>query len=247
VLKRNQESWSNCLTDQLHKEAAIRIWNSTKTGNKGSIYNPIKNIYEDIAPLNNYSNKISIAELKKSLRYKFLSKRCSLSNESIQKNSKLICDSFAQLNAFKQSSNIAIYYPVKNEVDTLTLFNTIQSAGKYSYFPKVADGKLYFHKIRNLNQLETGYYGIPEPGNSVIFTGINEIDLFIVPGLCFDLKGSRLGYGKGLYDQALKNISSSKLYAFCYKFQILNELPSDKDDKRVGHLISESDVVSCKI
>jgi len=159
----------------------------------------------------------------------------------------LICDSFDQLPAFKQSTNIAIYYPVNNEVDTLTLFNTIQHAGKYSYFPKVADGRLYFHKISNLNQLETGYYGIPEPGNSVISTGINEIDLFIIPGLCFDLAGSRLGYGKGLYDQALKCISSSKLYAFCYKFQILNEVPSNKDDKKVGHIISESGVVSCKI
>ena len=115
---------------------------------------------------------------------------------------------------------------------------------KNCFFPKVVNNKLYFHKISNLNELDEGYFGIPEPGKSAVLSDINSIDLFIVPGLCFDLKGSRLGYGKGLYDKALKDVTSSKIYAFCYTFQILKEVPADRHDKRVGHIVSESGVVS---
>ena len=118
---------------------------------------------------------------------------------------------------------------------------------KNCFFPKVVNNELYFHKISNLQELESGSYGIPEPGKSTVSADINIIDLFIVPGLGFDHKGSRLGYGKGLYDKSLKDVSSSKIYAFCYSFQILNDVPATKHDKSVGHTVSESGVVSFKI
>ncbi len=118
---------------------------------------------------------------------------------------------------------------------------------KNCFFPKVVNNELYFHKISNLEELETGAFGIPEPGNSAVSADINDIDIFIVPGLGFDHKGARLGYGKGLYDKSLKDVSSSKIYAFCYSFQILNKVPVSSYDKKVGHTVSESGVVSIKI
>jgi len=170
-----------------------------------------------------------------------------LPKSEVLSHSKLICDNFADLPAYKRSTNIAIYSPINNEVDTLEIFKRNLLDGKNSFFPKVVNNELYFHKINNLNELETGSFGIQEPVSSIVSSSINDIDLFIVPGLCFDLNGSRLGYGKGLYDKALKNVSSSKIYAFCYSFQILNDVPSSNHDKSVGHMVSESGVVSIKI
>ncbi len=173
--------------------------------------------------------------------------RSALPKEDVLNRSKLICDNFTDLPAFNESNKIAIYFPINNEVDTIELFKKIILNRKNCFFPKIVNNELYFHKINNLEELESGSFGIPEPGSSIVSTIINDIDLFIVPGLCFDLKGSRLGYGKGYYDRALKDVSSSKIYAFCYSFQILNNVPAGKYDKCVGHIVSESGVVSSKI
>ena len=247
MLKRNQESWSNCSTSQLYKEKAIQIWNSTRIGNNGSICCPEQNNNYGIAPLNNNSDYNLLAESKKSLRKEALSIRSALSKKDILDRSKLICEHFAALQAFIKSNNIAIYYPINNEVDTAELFKTMILNGKNCFFPKIINKELSFHKISNLEELEPGSFGIPEPKSSHDSTCINDIDLFIVPGLYFDFKGSRLGYGKGYYDRALKDIISSKIYAFCYSFQIIDEVPSGKNDKCVGHIVSESGVVSTKI
>lgn len=230
----------------LHR-SAIRIWNSTKTGNKRSITGPKNNINDDIAPLKSCSDLNLIAESKKSLRKELLSRRNLLSKSEVNNLSKLISDRFASLPVFKESKNIAIYSPINNEVDTAGLFRTLLENGKSSFFPKIVNNELYFHKISKPEELEYGSFGIPEPGGSADLTGINEIDLFIVPGLGFDNKGSRIGYGKGFYDRALKDVSSSKIYAFCYSFQILNNVPTSENDKRVGFIVSESGVVSTKI
>jgi len=173
--------------------------------------------------------------------------RSALPKEDVLNRSKLICDNFADLPALNESKKIAIYFPINNEVDTIEIFKKIILNRKSCFFPKIVNKELYFHKISNLEELESGSFGIQEPGSSIVSTCINDIDLFIVPGLCFDLKGSRLGYGKGYYDRALKDVSSSKIYAFCYSFQILNNVPAGKYDKCVGHLVSESGVVSSKI
>lgn len=247
MLKRNQESWSNCLTDQFRNEKAILIWNSTRTGNKGSICSPEQNFNDDVAPLNNYSDPILLAESKKSLRIDIRSRRIALTKEDVLSRSKLVCNNFTELQAFIESKKIAIYFPINNEVDTIELFNQIILNGKSCYFPNIVNKELSFHKISNLEELESGSFGIPEPDSSIVSTCINDIDLFIVPGLCFDLKGSRLGYGKGYYDRALKNVSSSNIYAFCYSFQILNDVPAGKYDKCVGHIVSECGVITTKI
>ena len=51
--------------------------------------------------------------------------------------------------------------------------------------------------------LETNKWGINEPVDSEIVDPAS-IDLVIVPLLCFDKRGHRVGYGKGYYDQFLK-------------------------------------------
>jgi 5-formyltetrahydrofolate cyclo-ligase len=52
-------------------------------------------------------------------------------------------------------------------------------------------------------KLNINKWGIPEPENSVPFLNLNELDLVLIPLIVFDLKGNRIGYGKGYYDKFL--------------------------------------------
>lgn len=61
----------------------------------------------------------------------------------------------------------------------------------------------------------------------------------IVPGICFDQKGGRIGYGKGFYDNYLKDISPYKI-GICFKEQLLiNELIKlSENDIKMNEIIT---------
>jgi 5-formyltetrahydrofolate cyclo-ligase len=67
-----------------------------------------------------------------------------------------------------------------------------------------------------------------------------------VPGLAFDLQGHRLGRGRGWYDRVLSLLGGgSKVVALAYEFQIIKELPAERWDQRVRHIISEKRIIDC--
>lgn len=101
-------------------------------------------------------------------------------------------------------------------------------------------------KIESLLQLnESGAFGILEP--SIECEDISEeVDLIIIPGLAFDLKGNRLGYGGGFYDRFLSKYPNSKRVALCYDFQVFDEIPHEFFDEKVDLIISEEKIISLK-
>jgi len=68
----------------------------------------------------------------------------------------------------------------------------------------------HWHYNNELN-LETNTLGIQEPISGSIYTELKDLDLVIVPLLCFDLNGYRVGYGKGFYDRFLAELSPKTL------------------------------------
>lgn len=65
-----------------------------------------------------------------------------------------------------------------------------------------------------------------------------ELELILVPGLAFTLKGGRLGYGGGYYDGYLPATCAS-LFALAFEVQISEGLPLESWDYPLDGLISE--------
>ena len=59
--------------------------------------------------------------------------------------------------------------------------------------------EMHFYEIRSLAELSEGRFGVREPKGGVVCIP-KEGDLLLVPGLLFDGKKNRLGYGGGYYD-----------------------------------------------
>ena len=51
-----------------------------------------------------------------------------------------------------------------------------------------------------------------------------------MPGLAFDEKGNRLGYGGGYYDRFLAGEPNHPTVALCYDFQLVETLETDEFD-----------------
>jgi 5-formyltetrahydrofolate cyclo-ligase len=87
--------------------------------------------------------------------------------------------------------------------------------------------------------LVEGKFGIMEPKPTT--APVDGLDLVIVPGVAFDLKGCRVGYGKGYYDRFL-SMQHSFSMGLAYSFQILDELPRGRFDRRIASVATESGI-----
>ena len=119
--------------------------------------------------------------------------------------------------------------------------------GKRVLLPKVRGREIYLGEIKALEKdVEKGSFGILEP-KEVSFKKVSpqEIDLVILPGIAFDLKGGRIGYGKGYYDRFLRKLPKRiPLIGLAYDFQVVKNIFGKKHDRRVSKVITETRIIS---
>ena len=96
-----------------------------------------------------------------------------------------------------------------------------------------------FYFVTSVNQLKKGTFSIPEP-DSAVCTAVDDSvsGLCLVPGLCYDMHGYRIGFGKGYYDRFLQKFSGTSV-GLCYTRCIEQKLPRGVFDKPVDILITE--------
>jgi 5-formyltetrahydrofolate cyclo-ligase len=108
--------------------------------------------------------------------------------------------------------------------------------------PKVKGNGLELFEIREFERdVSPGAWGIPEPHehNRV---ALDAVDLLIVPGLAFDDRGNRLGYGAGFYDRLLASCSKPTV-ALAFEGQIVSEVPAGNHDIRIKKIVTETRVI----
>ena len=139
---------------------------------------------------------MTIFEKKKLEREKFRKLRDGISlyqRENVEKNVNLYVDAFVK--EYKNIGYIAIYWPLKNEVDIRSLKEKTSLA-----LPRCKDKKeLLFHPWDE-KPLTKDFEGILSPNNSFSLS-YKQISLIFVPCLSIDENLIRLGYGGGYFDR----------------------------------------------
>ena len=139
---------------------------------------------------------MSISE-KKSLErniFRKLRQESTLSElRNIENNVRKYIDLFLSRN--KKIDKIAIYWPLKNEVDIRSLKKNFSLA-----LPRCEEGKKLSFHIWDDKPLTKDLEGIPSPKNSYLLS-YEEISLIFVPCLSIDENFIRLGYGGGYFDK----------------------------------------------
>lgn len=109
--------------------------------------------------------------------------------------------------------------------------------------PRVAGDELVFHWITGREELLLGSFGILEPPADASPAG-NEFDLILVPGLAFDLRGGRLGRGRGYYDRFLAGATGLRV-GVCFEDQIVADVPLEPHDLRMDFVVTPSSICRC--
>lgn len=181
---------------------------------------------------------------KGELRPYFKQVRGEISARHKQQWDHLICERLASLSEFHKASQLLVYVSTPIEVGTDSIISD-SFGNKQVLCPRCVSGTnlMDFFEIHGFDDLEKGYFGIREPREGLRkVTEFQDSAVCIVPALAFDLRGYRLGYGKGFYDRFLSENRLLKI-GLCYDNCICDRLENDEFDINCDIVITDKRII----
>ena len=167
--------------------------------------------------------------------------------------SEQIAGHVTSLPEWKTCRTILAFLPTDYEVNIVGMIENALSAGKTVAVPRMRRHHIEFHKIESTkHSWEHHPFGVREPPESLPIVDPCAEDaenIFVItPGLCFDMHGRRLGFGKGYYDRLLEQCRlKTDRWAFfagvCFSVQLMDDVPIGPYDKLVDAIVTEKGVV----
>ncbi|KAJ1311133.1 hypothetical protein OPQ81_009634 [Rhizoctonia solani] len=170
----------------------------------------------------------TIKAQKSALRKSVLQARSLLSSSDVKSSSESITKKLIDMQNFRESKAVSCFLSMQGEVDTDGIVREILRTGKT------------FGGIREPEPVKDG-----EPRQDAIETG--DLDLIVMPGVAFDSKLARLGYGKGYYDRFVNTyaakfgeIRAPKLVGVALDAQIVSpgEIPLEEHDRILDAVVT---------
>ncbi len=167
---------------------------------------------------------------KPALRKYALSVREAMGENARHAASSTVAEALTELIRSTKATRVAVFYPMRGEID-------VRALGKHAtlYFPKIIGGRIAF--FEDTGELEKGPFGTTVPAHDNE-TKLSAIDMVVVPGLCYDRRGYRIGYGKGYYDELLSRYQGFSV-GVCFADLVVDELPIEPHDRAVSMLVTE--------
>ena len=188
-------------------------------------------------------------ESKAALRTSMLASRAGLSTAQRTSSTAAINACLLGLPALPSAVTVSGYVGFDTEIDTLPFLATVLAQGKRLLLPRVVDAgsherrHLVLHQVGDLERdTRPGRWGIREP-DPALCPAVDPlaVDLILLPGVAFDLRGGRLGYGAGFYDRLLPALRPGCLrVAAAFSIQVVPRVPLEAHDQRVQCLVTEA-------
>ena len=177
-----------------------------------------------------------MCELKKALRKELIEKRRAMS-EAEKRAADL--DIFEQLKPFAdKASAVFTYASTPIEVDTRMLISYCIENNIPTALPRSGDTELSFYYISSPDDLKQGRFNIDEPPDEKPAVS-DENTLCVIPALCADGEGYRLGYGRGYYDRFLSCFNGISVIVCYSSFKL--EVPTEPHDIKAQFTIFDKD------
>ncbi len=160
----------------------------------------------------------------------------------IAKHEGLIAEAAGTLPEYQNARTILFYVSAKsNEVDTHALIREALAGGVRVFVP-VTDfdrSELIISELKDMEELERVRFGLLEPASEFIRPVDPQVaDVIIVPGVAFDSKCRRIGFGGGYYDRLLAGGDAVSI-ALAYAGQMVERVPTGEHDIPVDIIVTE--------
>lgn len=179
---------------------------------------------------------------KNIIRKEIRTLRENLSKIEKEKFEKIILEKFFNLKELQESKVIMSYMDFKNEVSTYRINKTFLENKKKVLIPKISDDKSEIYPVIFSDEMCLNSFGIYESDER--YYG-EDIDIVIVPGIVFNLRGYRIGFGKGYYDKFLSSRKKENILkiSLAYDFQIDDRFIEENHDVPIDILITDKRII----
>lgn len=188
-------------------------------------------------------------EPKAMIRKRIIDQRGLLSYKEVSEKSNEITERLCSLSRYACADTVMAYMSFRNEVATSAFINRCILDGKRVVIPKTQqspDIALLPYEIKDPQQdVLPGLMGILEPDASRLQrVDPLEIDFIVVPGVAFDSRRYRIGYGAGYYDRFLLSLRPDCLkVGIAFDMQILEQFHAERYDIPMDLVITELRIV----
>lgn len=158
---------------------------------------------------------------------------------------KAVASGLQRAPLYESARHVLIYLAFGHEPDLAPL---LSASDKTFYTTRTEEataagagpGILTLHRL-DPHDLERHRFGFLQPSPLAPPAAAEIIDLVLVPGLAFDLRGHRLGFGMGYYDRLLSTLRADvPRVGITPAALVVPRLPSEEHDVRMSHLATES-------
>jgi 5-formyltetrahydrofolate cyclo-ligase len=136
---------------------------------------------------------------------------------------------------------VAAYAAVDTEPPTRALLDRLTEAGCTVLLPVVASNGLAWSRYDGWAALAVRA-GLLEPVTEPA-QEVTAAEIVFAPALAVDRAGNRLGRGGGHYDRALVGVPRERIVAVVFPDEVLDALPTEPHDIRVGAALTPDGVV----
>lgn len=189
---------------------------------------------------------------KPELRKIFIAKRKELADKEIKAKSRAVAENFFDGFNLKKVNFLHCFIPIArfNEINTNLIFERIRRDFPHvrTVAPRI---DLQTLEMKSLiytaeTELAENSWKISEPAHDE-FIEAEKIDIVLVPLLCADRRGFRVGYGKGFYDRFLKDCRADCLKIGLNYFEPVEEISDINEfDIKLDFLVTPESVLRYK-
>lgn len=182
---------------------------------------------------------------KKELRRRVREELSALSRSELVRSDDALFARFLALPQVEAAQTVFAFWGIPGkEPDTSRLIGELVKRGKTVGLPRMLpEHRMEVRRYDPDRPLVKVSFGISEPGEDCPLLDREDIDLVLVPNLCYDRLGYRLGFGGGYYDRWLEGFSGVKV-GLCREAVLREAVPTEAHDAKVDILLTEGESLS---
>lgn len=182
----------------------------------------------------------AIAEEKAQLRHQVQQVLSAMTDRERRASDEALFARFLALPQVERARTLFLFWGMPGrEPETGRLAAELCRQGKQVGLPRMTPGRgMEVRLYRPEIPLVSAAFGILEPGEDCPLLEPGELDLVLVPALCYDRQGCRLGFGGGYYDRWLTHYSGLRV-GLCRERVLQEHLPTEAHDLGVHRVITE--------
>jgi 5-formyltetrahydrofolate cyclo-ligase len=184
-----------------------------------------------------------LKQRKRAVRRAAIERRDALDPAERARASRAIAGRVLGLPELRGARTVMAFWSFGSEVDTAPLLEALEAAGIAVVLPRIEGGDVVAVPYAPGDPVATTAFGAMEPTGPGVLEPA-EVDAVIVPGVAFDRRGGRVGYGGGFYDRYLpRTRPGTPAIGVAFAEQLVEEVPSGSFDRPVDVVVTQEGVL----